>query len=206
MSDADKIAEAADLEAELGGEHIPTAEELSSVREVAREAYKTMKEIETVEEYLGTLKEKLHINITRTLPDIMAAVGMQSFSTEAGASVEINNYISGSLPKGEEERAAAFDWIRKIKAEGIIKGKIDLEFGKGDNKKMKKVLAYLRRFKEITFNESIGVHPETLKALARERVARGEEVPWETLGLTTGRIAKIILPDHLKPKKKGKRS
>ena len=191
-----------DIEEELGV-NTPSPEQLNPIRKEVNRALLLMGQIEDAEEFLANVKSELHILNTKTLPDLLSAAGMDSFSTNKGVYVEIRRYVSGSLPKDEERRAKAFSWVKEIGAEDVIKGKIDVVFERGDKTRMDRIERYLKRYlKGLEYDRKVDIHPETLKKLARERSERGEEVPWETLGLTTGRTAKIELPPGMKKAKK----
>jgi hypothetical protein len=107
-----------------------------------------------------------------------------------GFKVTIKDFLSGSLPKDEEKRSSALEWLRDVGAEDLIKNELHAHFDRGQDNIAGHIAGALEENK-IKYEQTIGVHPSTLKAYARERMERGEDVPLELLGLYAGRIAEI---------------
>lgn len=175
----------------------PPASLIKKVVAKAEEGVAKLAEIEEVTAYLSQLnREYLHLTQTE-IPNLMSSASLDEMKLKDGTKITIRDIIWGSLPKDEEKRAAAIDWIIEAGAEDIIKEEIDMAFPRGSKATAKKVKAALKKLK-VDFISREGVHTETLKAFARERLDKGEIVPMELLGLGGGRVAKIALA-----KKKG---
>lgn len=172
----------------------PADEQLKSIEELASLAYQQMKQIEEMENALKKLKEEFMTTTRKSLPDAMAAAGTSSFTTNKGVKVTVKDFVNGSLPKDEEKRAYALNWLENNGGKSIIKSEIIAEFEKGEGNLEKKnraaeALAELG----VTFVDKENVHPMTLASFAREKIQNGEEIPTEQLGLFVGRMAKVEL-------------
>ena len=172
---------------------LPAQDQLAAISTIVASALKLMRDIESTEEYLKTLKSDLHVINTRTLPDVMASAGTAEFKTQEGFKVSINDFVSGSLPKEITAKAEAMRWLEAHDAGGLIKNQLRATFDKGQDNIAGEVRAVLDKF-GIGFESKRDVHPQTLAAFARERMRNGEQVPLETLGLFAGRTAKITAP------------
>lgn len=180
---------------------VPDAQKIAALKPTAERALQLMGEIESAEEYLGTLKTELHILNTRTLPEMLTSAGVEEFKTAEGAKIAIKEFMNGSLPKDAEAREKALKWIESVGAGGLIKNAINIQFEKGQDNVAKSVLAMLDEH-GLEYEKKRDVHAMTLAAFARERLKNGEEVPLEDLGLVAGRTTKITLPKAKKSKDK----
>jgi len=172
----------------------PSGDQLKSIEQLATHAYELVQLIDTHEAALKAAKAELAELTHKALPDAMAAAGTSSFVTDKGVKISIKEVVAGTLPKDEQKRREALDWIESHEGKAIIKGTITAEFERGEGNLQKKnetaeALAKLG----VPFMESESIHPMTLAAFAREKIKNGEEVPLDLLGLYAGRQAKITV-------------
>lgn len=185
--------------------------EVKKVVALTREVVEIDKTIEELEELLTSAKARRHAIRSSELPDAMAAMGSSDWTNSSGmVRVQVEDFVSGSLPKlaepGSEEydasvkkRDAAIRWLEKNGGSSIIKTEVNLLFGREEHKNAVALVKELKKKKLYPILQS-GVHPQTLMAFAREKAKNGEEVAYETLGLFAGRMAKITLnKDGAKP-------
>lgn len=164
---------------------IPTASDLAG-QAAANEAQ--VREITTLSNRL-LLKMQQAADLTATLEDVtkeirrlqvvdipaaMTAAGAKGVTLEDGTKVEVDDFITGYIK--EENRESAHAWLRKNKLGSVIKRVIALQFGMGEDKKAANLVATLRKMK-LPFEQKEAVHPSTLKALVRERLRAGKELP-----------------------------
>ena len=170
----------------------PDAQQLKSIEELANEAASLAKIVDELEASLKVHKAELMTLTHKALPDAMASAGTSSFTTVKGVKIEIKEVMQGTLPKDDVKRAVALRWIEENGGKGIIKSELICEFEKGSgNLQKKNQAAEALDALGVTFQDRESIHPQTLCAFAREKVANGEPIPTEMLGLYAGRIAKI---------------
>jgi hypothetical protein len=179
-----------DIEALLGTT-APSTNQLSDIEEVCQQALALKNHIDMLDEAKKKTNEELHALLSKTLPDMISGAGITEFKMNNGTKVELKEYVSGSLPKEDEARSAAFEYIREHSGESLIKMNVVAKFERGDTNRAASALAALREL-EVDFDAKEDIHPMTLAAWARERMKNGEEVALETIGLTAGRMAKIV--------------
>lgn len=126
---------------------------------------------------LAKAKEKRNELVFRDLPEAMAAIGVTSLTTLDGVAVELKDDISISIPNDDPGRALS--WLRRNGQEGIIKSTLSVDFGKGEDKGLTNLEALLAE-EGMTYSKKEGVHPSTLKAWARERLAQGLVIPQDS--------------------------
>lgn len=172
---------------------------IKEVRKLGKQLIDGEKQIEDVEAVLTELRGTQNHLKTVILPDKMAEAGMLDFTLDDGFKVEVGQYVSGSLPKEEELKERAIDHLVKLKADGLIKTTVTITFGRKEFKLAQKLFSQLVKM-DYSPAMQTGVHPQTLMAWAREAIEDGVKLNLSTLGLTAGRIAKVI--DPAKPKRK----
>ena len=105
-----------------------------------------------------------------------------------GESVEVKKVYGASIPKDKQE--LAFEWLRNNGLGDIIKNDITVTFGRGEDNKAAQyaVLARGQGFEPV---QKVGVNPMTLKALVRERLESGQEMPSDLFNTFAGNQTKI---------------
>lgn len=124
----------------------------------------------------------------RQLPDLMDEVGMESFKTRSGASVEIAEVIRASIPKAMQ--GPAFRWLRDHDHGAMIKRELKLLFGKGEDD-MATALVHQLAKQGHEVDDKTQVNAQTLSAFVRSELADGREVPLDLFGVFRQRAAVI---------------
>ena len=145
-------------------------------------------EIANAEESVKKLKEKAKQVSTVEIPAMMDDMQITKLKLKDGESVEIKKIYGACVPP--DQQAAAFTWLRNNNLGDIIKNDITVTFGKGEDNKAAEyaVLAKGQGYEPV---QKIGVHPQTLKALVRERLENGQDVPEELFKPFAGNQTKI---------------
>lgn len=188
------------VEDDFNSAKVPTEQELSAISKELQIAVQLQTTIDGMEEVLAIKRQELHSITTRKLPDIMLAAGTLAFKTPEGAKVEIKEFMSGSLPKEKLERDVALKFLEMNGAGPLIKNSFFIALGKGQKEELKQLTKALKGV-GVDYTRKEDVNAQSLYAWARERVKNGEPLPLETLGLYSGRVAKITIPEAAaKPK------
>ena len=113
---------------------------------------------------------------------------MTKLKLRDGESVEIKKIYGASIP--HESQQEAFQWLREHDLGDIIKNDITVTFGRGEDNKAA-TYAVLARGQGYEPVQKIGVHPQTLKAVVRERLESGQEMPSDLFKTYAGNSTKI---------------
>ena len=145
-------------------------------------------EIANAEESLKKLKEKAKVVSSVEIPAMMDDMQITKLKLKDGEAVEIKKIYGASIPKDQQE--AAFTWLRNNGLGDVIKNDITVTFGRGEDNKAASYadLAKGQGFEPV---QKIGVNPMTLKALVRERLENGQEIPNELFKPFEGNQTKI---------------
>lgn len=129
--------------------------------------------------------------LNKDIPDAMASAKTTSVALEDGTTVSVADTISANISADRQEEA--FSWLRENGHGDIIKTTLTLVFGRGEETKCSELAKKLVE-KHLAPTVKPSVHYQTLNALVRELTAKGHNLPVETLGIWTGRQAKITTP------------
>ena len=145
-------------------------------------------EIQNAEESVAKLKEKAKTLSQFEIPVMMEEMHITKLKLKDGESVEIKKIYGASIPPQHQE--AAFTWLRNNGLGDIIKNDITVTFGRGEDNKASEyaTLAQGQGFEPV---QKIGVHPQTLKAVVRERLESGQEMPSDLFKTYAGNSTKI---------------
>ena len=145
-------------------------------------------EIQNAEESINKLKEQARILSQVEIPIMMHEMHITKLKLKDGESVEVKPFYSASIVPEVQEQA--FEWLRKNGLGDIIKNDVTVTFGRGEDNKAAQyaVLARGQGFEPV---QKIGVHSQTLKAVVRERLEAGQEMPSDLFKTFAGNQTKI---------------
>ena len=145
-------------------------------------------EIEEKEKELKELKRKSELLSGEVIPTMMQEMNISTLKLADGSAVEVKPIYGASIPKDKQE--GAFKWLRDNGLGDLIKNQIIVALGRNeDNKAMAyATLAQGQGYEPI---QKLKVEPMTLKALVRERLESGKEMPTELFNVFAGNQTKI---------------
>ena len=145
-------------------------------------------EIENAEQSLSKLKENARYISQIEVPQMMEEMHITKLKLKDGESVEIKKIYGASITPDNQEKA--FTWLRNNGLGDIIKNDVTVTFGRGEDNKAA-TYAVLARGQGYEPVQKIGVHPQTLKAVVRERLESGQEMPSDLFKTYAGNSTKI---------------
>ena len=133
-------------------------------------------QIEHQENILKEYKTQRDKISSETIPALLAEQGLQSLKLADGTVLEVNKKYSCTLPKDPQKKAAAYQWLRDQGLDDIIKNEVSVTFGRGEDDKANQLMD-LAVGNGYEPTQKAKVEPMTLKALYRERVEAGLDMP-----------------------------
>lgn len=167
---------------------LPDDQALASVAQLAERQRTLESEIAETEARLAELKADLQRVSTGDLPTAMAAAGVRDFRTVDGARVEVQSFVQASIPKARRPEAHA--WLHAHGLGDIVKHEITVRCGKGEDAVAELAKDVLTQA-GLHPDDTESVHPQTLKAVVRERIESGELIPFDLFGVHVGDRARI---------------
>ena len=136
--------------------------------------------IELQEDNLKSTKKEFDYLSGEVIPTMMAEMGLSHLKLMDGSSVDVKPNYSASISIANREKA--FNWLRDNGLGDIIKNEILVSFGRNEDNKAASY-AELAKGQGFQPTQKMKVEPMTLKALVRERIEAGKEMPTEIFGV-----------------------
>ena len=130
--------------------------------------------INNLEKQLKKQKEQADKIGSEIIPNLLAEQGLSSLKLADGSSVDIRKSYNCTIKKDQVE--SAFQWLRDNGLGDIIKNEVAVQFGKGEDNKAEQLLGLAVR-EGYEPSQKQKVEPMTLKALFRERIEAGLDMP-----------------------------
>ena len=116
------------------------------------------------------------------IPTMMTEMGLSELKLQDGSHLKVSTSDKAHIT--EANKQAAFNWLRDNGLGDIIKTAISGAFGRGEDNKSAHY-AELAKGQGLEPTQKLKVEPMTLKALVRERIEAGKEMPTEIFGVFT---------------------
>ena len=129
-----------------------------------------------MEKDLKKLKEEADKIGSEIIPNLLAEQGLSSLKLADGSSIDIRKSYNCTIKKDQVE--SAFKWLRDNGLGDLIKNEVAVQFGKGEDNKAEQLLGLAVR-EGYEPSQKQKVEPMTLKALYRERIEAGLDMPSE---------------------------
>ena len=133
-------------------------------------------QIANMEDQIKQIKEQADKISSEVIPNMLAEQGLSSLKLADGSAVEVKKSYSCTIKKDDVE--SAYQWLRENGLGDLIKNEVAVTFGKGEDNKAKELLD-LAEQEGYEPQQKSKVEPMTLKALYRERVEAGLDMPSE---------------------------
>jgi hypothetical protein len=140
------------------------------------------------EKELKELKRHIELVSGEVIPTMMQEMNISTLKLADGSSVEVKPVYGASITTANKE--AAYTWLRENGLGNLIKNEITVSFGRNEDNKAQQyaVLAKGQGFEPV---QKLKVEPMTLKALVRERLESGQEMPSDLFNVFAGNRTKV---------------
>ena len=137
-------------------------------------------EIEDTESRIKLLKKKRDHISGEVIPTMMSEMGLAELKLHDGSHLKVSTTYRATITEANKE--TAFNWLRENGLGDIIKNEISVSFGRNEDNKAANY-AELAKGQGFQPTQKMKVEPMTLKALVRERIEAGKEMPTEIFGV-----------------------
>ena len=153
---------------------------------------KSLKELEDElkadEESLKNKKKEIERISGEVIPTMLSEMGLSSLKLADGSAVDVKPYYAANISIANRE--AAYSWLRSNGLGDIIKNDITVSFGRNEDNKAADY-ANLAKSRGFEPTQKLKVEPMTLKALVRERIESGKEMPTDIFNVFVGNRTKL---------------
>lgn len=137
-------------------------------------------DIESGEEKIKEWKKKRDHISGEVIPTMMTEMGLSELKLQDGSHLKVSTSYKAHISEANKE--AAYNWLRNNGLGDIIKNEISVSFGKDEDTKAASYVD-LAKSQGLEPSRKMKVEPMTLKALVRERIEAGKEMPTEIFGV-----------------------
>lgn len=161
---------------------------ISTISNLCKQQLALEKRIADLEEELKDAKREHRKIAEDLLPAAMDEHGMSQLKMDDGSEISVSPYYSASISKDRADEA--FQWLTEAGHGSLIKNHVTAAFGRGEDNLAKDLLAELEQ-RGMATQTKTWVEPMTLKSFVKEQVEKGENLPYDLLGIFVGQRAKI---------------
>ena len=160
-----------------------TTENIQSLADQVEKLEQLQSRLELQEVNIKNTKKELEHLSGEVIPTMMAEMGLSHLKLMDGSSVDVKPFYSATITKANQEKA--FNWLRNNGLGDIIKNEISVSFGRNEENKAADYAA-LAQERGFQPTQKMKVEPMTLKALVRERIEAGKDMPTELFNVFVG--------------------
>ena len=140
-------------------------------------------QLKIMEDALKTKKKEIDRVSGEVIPTMLSEMGLSQLKLADGSSVDVKPFYSATISAQNKDKA--YSWLRTNGLGDIIKNEISVSFGRNEDNKAAKY-AELAKSHGYQPTQKLKVEPMTLKALVRERIEAGKEMPTEIFNIFVG--------------------
>ena len=162
--------------------------EIKSLADQVKKLRNLEDELKADEELLKNKKRDIEKISGEIIPTLLSEMGLSSLKLADGSAVEVKPYYAANI--SIKNREAAYNWLRSNNLGDIIKNNITVSFGMNEDNKAAEY-ANLAQSQGYQPTQKLKVEPMTLKALVRERIEKGVEMPMDIFNVFVGNRTKL---------------
>ena len=136
--------------------------------------------LQTQEQIMKDTKKQIERISGEVIPTMMSEMGLAELKLQDGSHLKVSTSYRATITEANKEEA--FNWLRNNGLGDIIKNEISVSFGRNEDNKAA-TYAELAKGQGFQPTQKMKVEPMTLKALVRERIEAGKEMPTEIFGI-----------------------
>ena len=145
-------------------------------------------EVKSDEERIKTKQKEIARISEDVIPTMLSEMGLSQLKLADGSSVDVKPFYNASISVANREKA--YKWLRDNGLGDIIKNDVTVSFGRNEDNK---AVDYANLAKSQGFEptQKLKVEPMTLKALVRERIEAGKQMPMDIFYVYVGNRTKL---------------
>ena len=155
-------------------------ENIQSLADQVEKLEELQSRLQTQEQIMKDTKKQIERLSGEVIPTMMSEMGLAELKLQDGSHLKVSTSYRATITEANKE--AAFTWLRNNGLGDIIKNEILVSFGRNEDNKAASY-AELAKGQGFQPTQKMKVEPMTLKALVRERIEAGKDMPTEIFGV-----------------------
>ena len=156
---------------------------INKLADKIKELQAQQEQLQIQEDAVKQKKKDIEYLSGEVIPTMLSEMGLSFLKLQDGSSVEVKTNYSATITQAKKEEA--FNWLRENGLGDIIKNEISVSFGRNEDNKAADY-AELAKGQGLEPQQKLKGEPMTLKALVRERMEAGKEMPTELFNIFVG--------------------
>ena len=156
---------------------------INKLADKIKELQAQQEQLQQQEDAIKQKKKDIEYLSGEVIPTMLSEMGLSFLKLQDGSSVEVKTNYSATITQAKKEEA--FKWLRENGLGDIIKNEISVSFGRNEDNKAADY-AELAKGQGLEPRQKLKVEPMTLKALVRERIEAGKDMPTELFNIYVG--------------------
>ncbi len=169
-------------------DNLPTDESISALTQLGQDMFEAEESVLLLEAQLKQAKARLMFIATRSVPDVMAELKLESLTMTGGRKIDVKDKLAVQPPAAN--RPMVLQTLIEQGAGALIKTQVSVAFGRGQEDAVKALLNLLQEQGLAAKSES-KVESSTLKKHIKDRLEQGLPVDTDLFGVWTGKEAKF---------------
>jgi len=169
-------------------EVLDRTENIKSLADQVKKLRDLEDQVKAEEQALKDKEKEIERISGEVIPTLLSEMGLSSLKLADGSAVDVKPYYAANISL--KNRESAYSWLRQNGLGDIIKNEISVSFGRNEDNKAAEY-ADLAKGQGYQPTQKLKVEPMTLKALVRERVEAGKEMPTDIFNVFVGNRTKI---------------
>ena len=155
-------------------------ENIQSLADQVEKLEELQNRLQTQEQVMKDTKKQIEKISGDIIPTMMSEMGLAELKLQDGSHLKVSTSYRATITEANKEEA--FNWLRNNGLGDIIKNEISVSFGRNEDNKAASY-AELAKGQGFQPTQKMKVEPMTLKALVRERIEAGKDMPTEIFGI-----------------------
>ena len=155
-------------------------EHIQSLADQVEKLEELQSRLQTQEQIMKDTKKQIERISGEVIPTMMSEMGLAELKLQDGSHLKVSTSYRATITEANKEEA--FNWLRNNGLGDIIKNEISVSFGRNEDNKAASY-AELAKGQGFQPTQKMKVEPMTLKALVRERIEAGKDMPTEIFGV-----------------------
>ena len=156
---------------------------INQLADKIKELQSQQEQLQQQEDAIKQKKKEIEHLSGEVIPTMLSEMGLSFLKLADGSSVEVKTNYSATITQAKKEEAC--NWLRENGLGDIIKNEISVSFGRNEDNKAADY-AELAKGQGLEPQQKLKVEPMTLKALVRERIEAGKDMPTELFNVFIG--------------------
>ena len=169
-------------------EVLDRTENIKSLADQVKKLRDLEDQVKAEEQALKDKEKEIERISGEVIPTLLSEMGLSSLKLADGSAVDVKPYYAANISL--KNRELAYSWLRSNGLGDIIKNDITVSFGRNEDNKAADY-ANLAKGQGFQPTQKLKVEPMTLKALVRERIESGKDMPMDIFNVFVGNRTKL---------------